>query len=436
MAGLLMELDPSAEIEVVPGITACQAAAARLGAPLMNDFCVLSLSDLLTPREEVLRRVSAVAAADLVVCLYNPTSRRRRPLFEQVVGNLLQARLPETPVGWVKNAYREGEEIHLTTLGQLSEEPVDMWSVVVVGSSRTEVLAGRMVTRRGYREKYGTGESAEEESSPDGGGAQTGPETEAGAEPLLYVLGGTSFSRQLVSELEGAGYRVRLSVATPLGAAEVQEAPAGGVHEGRLDVDGLRAELESSGARALIDATHPFAVEVSRAARQAAEVAGLPLLRASRPAWAPENEEGRVTFFSNAQDAASALAESGEKAFLTVGAKGLTDFAGRGLPLAARVLPTPESVQAAGSAGIAPEDLIAAYPPYDAAFTAACLSRTRASIIVSKESGREGGLDEKLEAARLAGARLFVVGRPAETENVYHDHTELLKELEGLWIRS
>jgi len=163
MAGLLMELDPGAEIEVLPGITACQAAAARLGAPLMNDFAVLSLSDLLTPREVVLARVDAIAAADLVACLYNPTSRRRRPLFEEAIARFLLHRPPETPVGWVRNAYRADEQVRMTSLGRLAEEPVDMWSVVVVGAGRTELLGGRMVTRRGYREKYGAGEDEDGE---------------------------------------------------------------------------------------------------------------------------------------------------------------------------------------------------------------------------------------------------------------------------------
>lgn len=158
MAGLLMELDPEADIQVVPGITACQAAAARLGAPLMNDFAVLSLSDLLTPREEVLRRVGAVAAADLVACLYNPSSRRRRPLFEEAAAAFLRARPARTPVGWVRDVYRPGEESGLTTLGELREAPVDMRTIVIVGSSQTEVLADRLVTRRGYETKYEGGE--------------------------------------------------------------------------------------------------------------------------------------------------------------------------------------------------------------------------------------------------------------------------------------
>ena len=155
MAGLLMELDPEAEVRVVPGITAAQAAAARLGAPLMNDFAVLSLSDLLTPREDVLRRAAVVAAADLVTCLYNPTSRRRRPLFEQVVGIFLEHRSATTPAGWVRNAYRDGEEVGRCALGDLVAAPIDMWTTVLIGSSRTEDLGGRMVTRRGYADRYG-----------------------------------------------------------------------------------------------------------------------------------------------------------------------------------------------------------------------------------------------------------------------------------------
>lgn len=158
MAGLLMEIDPHADIEVVPGITACQAAAARLGAPLMNDFAVLSLSDLLTPREEVLRRVRAVGAADLVTCLYNPSSRRRRPLFQEALRIFLEARSPDTPAGWVRDAYRPEETVGLTSLGRLQKAPVDMRTIVILGSSRTEILGKRLVTPRGYKAKYGAGE--------------------------------------------------------------------------------------------------------------------------------------------------------------------------------------------------------------------------------------------------------------------------------------
>ncbi|MHB0981242.1 MAG: precorrin-3B C(17)-methyltransferase [Thermoleophilia bacterium] len=468
MAGLLMELDPQAPVEVVPGITAAQAAAARLGAPLMNDFVVLSLSDLLTPRAEVLRRVRAAAAADLVTCLYNPTSRRRRPLFEEVVGLFLGERPAETPVGWVRNAYRPDEEVHVTDLGSLAGEPIDMWSVVIIGSSRTEVLGGRLVTRRGYADRYdvespspAAGPSpgttpAPEESAETAAAAPAPARTAAGGpgaveapvpaggpvtsasvhgERRLYMLGGTSFARNLAVDLEEAGYRVRLSVATSLGAGEVEREPSGGIHVGRLGSPGLAGEIAGWGAGALLDATHPYAVEASRTAEKAAVAAGVPLLRAVRAAWVPDGED-RVRFFDTAAELTAALLAGGHRAFFTVGAKGLQEFAGSGLRLAARVLPTPDSVAAALAAGVASEDLIAAYPPFDELFTRACLQRLGCDVIVTKESGREGGLEEKLAAARAAGAELFVLGRPLEARPVHHTTESILEALEGTWARS
>lgn len=433
MAGLLMEIDPTADVRVVPGITAAQAAAARLGAPLMNDFIVLSLSDLLTPRSEVLRRADVAAGADLVTCLYNPTSRRRRPLFEEVVRLFLGRRPAETPVGWVRNAYRPEEEVHFTTLGALADEPIDMWSVVIIGSSRTEMLGGRLVTRRGYAERYGV-------DSPDEAPAAAAESaTEAAARPgprRLYMLGGTGFARRLAVDLEDAGYQVRLSVATPLGAAEVEREPAGGVRVGRLGTPGLVREIASWGAGALVDATHPYAVEASRTAVSAAAAAGVPLVRAERASWDPGGQAGTVRVFETADELARELVTTGRRAFFTVGSKGLQDFSGRGIRLFARVLPTPGSVEAALLAGVAPDDLIAAYPPFDEAFTLACLRRFECDVIVSKESGREGGLEEKLAAARAAGAELFVVGRPAEAGLVHTTTESILRALEETWAGS
>lgn len=138
------------EVVVVPGITAMLAAAARLGAPLGHDHCVLSLSDLLTPWEAIRRRLEAAAAADLVVALYNPRSRRRHWQLEEARTLLLAHRPADTPVGVVRDAYRPGEQVTVTTLEALEVAAVQMTTLVIVGSSRTRVVAGRMVTPRGY----------------------------------------------------------------------------------------------------------------------------------------------------------------------------------------------------------------------------------------------------------------------------------------------
>lgn len=150
MAGLILELADGIEVTVAPGVTAAQLAAARLGAPLMNDYITLSLSDLLTPRNEVLRRVEAAAASDMVICLYNPTSRKRQPLFEEACRLLEQHRPAGTIVGWVRDAGGPDEEAALIKLSELSAQDIDMRCIVIVGNSSTEVIKGRMVTRRGY----------------------------------------------------------------------------------------------------------------------------------------------------------------------------------------------------------------------------------------------------------------------------------------------
>ncbi|MCD6293126.1 MAG: precorrin-3B C(17)-methyltransferase [Deltaproteobacteria bacterium] len=155
MAGLLIELEENEKepliIEIVPGITAANAAAAALGAPLMNDFAILSLSDWLTPLDEVKRRVKAIAAADLVCVLYNPQSRSRRELLTEVINEFDSARGSSTIVGTVRNAGRTGEKCWLGNIAQLPIAEVDMVTVVLIGNSRTAIINNRMVTRRGYR---------------------------------------------------------------------------------------------------------------------------------------------------------------------------------------------------------------------------------------------------------------------------------------------
>jgi cobalt-precorrin 5A hydrolase / precorrin-3B C17-methyltransferase len=151
MASPALELaGEDVDVTVVPGITAAQAAASLLGSPLGHDHCAISLSDLLTPWEVILERVRAAAEADFVVSLYNPRSKGRDWQLGKAREVLLQHRPPDTPVGIVRDAYREGQEVGLTDLGSLRPEQIDMLTVVIVGSSRTEVRAGRMVTPRGY----------------------------------------------------------------------------------------------------------------------------------------------------------------------------------------------------------------------------------------------------------------------------------------------
>ncbi len=161
MAGLALEiieehgLTGTLDVEIIPGIPALAAAASLLGAPLMHDFAVVSLSDLLTPWETIRRRIQAAASADFVLVIYNPRSRKRTRQLDEAVRLIQDHRGPSTPVGLVRNAAREGQSATVTTLGDIPVEKVDMLSILIIGNSATRMLGDRMVTPRGYLDKYG-----------------------------------------------------------------------------------------------------------------------------------------------------------------------------------------------------------------------------------------------------------------------------------------
>ena len=154
MAGLILELAqqyPGVRVRIVPGITAACAGAAVLGAPLMHDFAVISLSDRLTPLEVIWNRVEAAAQADFVICLYNPASRGRPDYFRQACSRILKYRPGHTVCGLAVNIGREGEGMEVLALEDLKERRVDMFTTVYIGNSHTRQIGPYMVTPRGYR---------------------------------------------------------------------------------------------------------------------------------------------------------------------------------------------------------------------------------------------------------------------------------------------
>ena len=156
MAGLVLELvvklpeSVRPEVRIIPGVSAVGSAAAVLGAPLMHDFAVISMSDLMTPWELIEKRVRAAAEADFVIAIYNPKSMRRTEQIEKVREIVLKHRPATTPVGVVRSVSRPDQEAVITTLDRFTEEKIDMFTTVIIGNSQTFQSGSFMITPRGY----------------------------------------------------------------------------------------------------------------------------------------------------------------------------------------------------------------------------------------------------------------------------------------------
>ena len=158
MASLMFEIKEelgtdaaNVDINVIPGITAASSGAAVLGAPLNHDFCVISLSDLLTPWELIEKRLRAAAEGDFAIAIYNPSSKKRHDYLQKACDILLETAEPERACGYVRSIGRDGEEFHTCTLGELRDTEVDMFTTVFIGNSQSRIMGDRLITPRGYR---------------------------------------------------------------------------------------------------------------------------------------------------------------------------------------------------------------------------------------------------------------------------------------------
>lgn len=157
MAGLVLELllqkpaEERPQVAIIPGVSAVNAAAAILGAPLMHDFAVISLSDLLTPWDLIKKRAAFAAQGDFVIALYNPKSRKRVEHIEEIREILLKYKPANTPVGIVRGATRNNESVVISDLANFTKEEIDMFSLVIIGNSNTYSKNNLMITPRGYK---------------------------------------------------------------------------------------------------------------------------------------------------------------------------------------------------------------------------------------------------------------------------------------------
>lgn len=432
MAGLCLELAEGrddVEVEVIPGVTAATGGAALLGAPLMCDFAVISLSDLLTPIERIRARLVAAASSDMVICLYNPSSRKRADYLRRACDLVLGYRPPETVCGIVRNVGREGEASEVLTLGELRDRRVDMFSTVFVGCSSTRVVDGRMVTPRGY---LGRGGAAGEKDAPvaDAAGEKdallASPAAEKGTPvagvahlPRVLVFGGTTEGRELVEWLAGrGGADVVYCSATPYGGTLVREGPhvrAIGRPLPEQEIEGLLAQ---EGFACVVDATHPFATSISASVREAAGAFGAPLVRVVREGV----PEGPWRLAADADEAARIVDGLPGRVLLTTGSKELASFARGVRDFAARayvrVLPVAASLERTSELGLAASHVVAMQGPFSEALNRALIRELGIGVVVTKASGASGGFWEKVRAARAEGCELVVIDRPTHEEGL------------------
>lgn len=156
MAGLTYQLASQMgayeliELEVIPGVTSAFSCSSLLGAPIVEDFCTISLSDYMVEWDKIINRVEMASKADFTIALYNPRSSVRPDYLQQAVSVVVKYRSEDTPVGVVRNAYREDQTVYVTTLGKLDYDSIDMFCTLIIGNSTTRIIDGYMVTSRGY----------------------------------------------------------------------------------------------------------------------------------------------------------------------------------------------------------------------------------------------------------------------------------------------
>lgn len=420
MAPLALEMirpEEPFDVQIIPGITAAQSCASLLGAPLGHDFATLSLSDLLCPWAWIEHRAKQLARADLAVVLYNVQSKARQNGVYRILDQFLAHRPASTWCGVVRNAYREDASATICTLAELRESSFDMLTTLIVGTRFTRRTGRFLYAPRGY---LGW--------TPDF----------AAPHGAVWVFSGTRDGNALARALGESGFPVVVSVASEHGKeAAAAQAPGATVLAGRIGREARGALFEKHRPRAVVDATHPFATQISPQLQELCAPLGIPYLRYERPGTTDIEVPGQNVILVDTMEAAvEAAIQKGSRICLSTGVKDMPIFLDH--PDAssrqwfARVTPAPESLEDAIAAGIPRAHLCAMQGPFSEAANRLLWSEWGVDCVVSKESGPAGGVPAKIAAARALGIPLILVRRPAmHYPCVAHDRAEVLR-----WISS
>ncbi|CAM2151686.1 precorrin-6A/cobalt-precorrin-6A reductase [Pararobbsia alpina] len=494
MAALAFELMDESDtfsVAVTPGITAANACASLLGSPLSHDFATLSLSDLLCPWQWIEHRARHIAQADLAVVLYNVQSRQRPDGVYRVLEILLEHKRADTWCGVVRNAYRPEQHIDIVTLDALPTRQFDMLTTIVIGNRFTQRKRNWIFTPRGYGDwdparieqrnhdvsgserlaalqsahPHEPGEQVSDQHEADGHASREPqshalpshkhalPEhvpSDASAfvamdgldtvtrEPLphdaVWVFSGTRDGNELARLLVASGQPVVVSVASQYGEDLVVRDVAGAaVVAGRIGIDRRRALLREQRARAIVDATHPHASDMSRQLVRLASELGIDYVRYERP---DATVDAPVQHCDDVQNAAQLAIALGSRIFLATGVNQLDQFlkhpGARERDWYLRLTPDPVQLKRALDAGIERDHVIAMQGPFSQSFNEALWRDLEIDCVVSKESGEAGGYSAKASAAQALGIPFIAIRRPVvEHPNVVRDFAAVLAHLKS-----
>lgn len=403
------------DVQLIPGITSANACASLLGAPLSHDFATLSLSDLLCPWEWIEKRARHIAEADLAAVFYNVQSKQRQEGVYRVLDIMLEHKKPDTLCGIVHNAYREGQTVEVVTLQELRSRQFNMLTSIVIGNRFTKRKRNWIYSPRGYG-------NWDEDSVK----ADTLPNN------AVWVFSGTSDGNALARQIAETGQPVVVSSATDYGAKMAQlNCPGVTVVSGRLGIERRRELLRATSARAIVDATHPYASEMSQQLIELTGELALPYLRYERPSQPDSQPAQRCASMA---EAAQLAMQHGNKIFLATGSKDLASFvqASSEHQWFARIAPEPQQLQRAIDLGIPRANLCVMQGPFSQAFNEALWRDWGIDCVVTKESGDAGGYNAKVAAAAALGIPLIVVERPkVDYPTVASDFATVLEKLKS-----
>ena len=483
MANVSKEQNPAVEIEVIPGVTAALSASALAGAPVSGDAALISLSDLLTPWDVIEKRLTAAAAGDFVIALYNPGSKKRTEHLKKACRIIRRKRSDDTICAIAQNIGRKGESVRYLSLKELEDVKADMFMTILIGNSATKLVTlasgtKKMVTSRGYRieseksagsdseknpaqadsEKYPVRRDAKknlERADAEEGRASANSEenpVSAGRSSLsenlrtfrgtvrkyreerrslpqkrLLIFGGTTEGRMLAEYACDAGIPTLVCVATKYGEKVMAKHRLLEVNSRGLNKSQICDLLEENDFFCVLDATHPYAVEITDKISAACEETEQKYIRVLRDLSGDIendydlNRDDDVIFVRSIDEAADLLNRYEGRALITTGSKEIQKYMsvkGAEERFVFRVLPSHEALDACQRAGIRGENMICMQGPFSVKANRAMLKEFHADFLVTKVSGKNGGFSEKIEAARLAQATVIAIVPPDDRTGI------------------